>query len=596
MLETHKNDIRKTWNIMNSIIGRTRNKTSIPSTFIVNGREETNELAIANSFCDYFTNIGKQYADKIPDAQHSVEYYMKSERNRYSMFLSPVDPVEIEKILKLYKAKKSSGHDGLNMILVKALGKELSIPLSKVINKSLATGQVPEDMKLAKIVPLYKAKSKELFTNYRPISLLPVFSKVLEKVVYKRLYSFLNKHDILYPHQYGFRHKHSTCDALCDFTYNMLQAFENKHASLAVYLDLFKAFDTIDHGILLRKMEHYGIRGIALDWIRSYLNQRKQYLSFKGTNSHVFTMPCGVPQGSVLGPLLFILYSNDIPKSLEHCKAILFADDTTLYLSSPDIRNLYCHMNNDLDNLNDWFKANKLSLNASKTKYMSFNMKNGHHLLNLSIGDDFLEKVNETKFLGIIIDDELKWNKHIDYCRKKISSGVYAMNSAKHILSTNHLRILYSSLIQPYLTYGNLLWGNALKKYITPIEIQQKKSIRCMYKTSYNAHTSPLFKEARILKLRDMHILQLSKLAYNFMHRNLPLPLTRMFKRNIDIHNVNTRQVHNLSLPKVIHNIQKRSFVYECPNTWNKLDNTIKLSPTMPTFKRKMKHIFIDQY
>lgn len=492
--------------------------------------------------------------------------------------------------------KKSSGHDGLNMILVKSLNKALSIPLSKVINKSLITGMVPEEMKLAKVIPLHKAKNKELFTNYRPISLLPVFSKVLGKIVHKRLYSFLQKYKILFAHQYGFRLKHSTCDAVTDFTYDMLQSLDKKHSSLAVYLDLSKAFDTIDHGILLNKLEHYGIRGVALEWFKSYLYQRKQYLSFKGTNSRVLTMPCGVPQGSVLGPLLFILYSNDIPNSLKHCKSIIFADDTTLYLSSPSQDDLYHQMNNDLSSLHDWFKANKLSLNASKTKYMAFNMKLVHPFLDLSIGGEVLEKVNSTKFLGIIIDDELKWNKHIDNCRRKTASGVYAMNSAKHTLSASHLRILYNSLIHPYLNYGNLLWGNALKKYINPLEIQQKKAIRCIFKANYNSSTTPLFKEAHILKLRDIHTLQLSKLAHNFMYGKLPLPLNRMFKRNIDIHSRNTRQVRDIFLPKVRLDIVKRSYLCECSNIWNNLDNATKSIHATSTFKCKIKQQLINKY
>ncbi len=492
--------------------------------------------------------------------------------------------------------KKSTGQDGISMLLVKAISKEISVPLAKVINLSLSTGVVPDTMKMATVIPLYKANNNQLFTNYRPISLLPTFSKLLEKVVHRRLYYFLQKHNILYKNQYGFRRKHSTCDAITDFTFDVLQALNEKQSSLAVYLDLSKAFDTIDYEILLKKMEHYGVRGTALTWFRSYLTQRKQYVSYKGTCSNVLVMPCGVPQGSVLGPLLFILYSNDIPNSMEYTKAILFADDTTLHVTAANLRDLYDKMNHDLENLNDWFKANKLSLNASKTKYMLFGSKQPDQGQVLNIGEDNLEKVQSTKFLGIIIDDQMKWNIHIEHCKKKISSGVYAMNAAKHTLSSNHLRILYNSLVHPYLSYGTLLWGNAYHKFTKQLEVQQKKAIRCIYKANYNAHSSPLFKESRVLKLKDIHKFQLCGMAYNFMNDTLPSPLKRMFKRNTDIHSVATRQIHDIYLPKVNNNLVKRSFIFESPNMWIQLDSAIKSTTTQSIFKTKLKHFLLQQY
>ena len=285
LLEKHRSDIRKTWNITNSVIGRTRNKSSIPDTFMINNKSESNKQIIADSFCQYFTNIGKQFADAIAPPKQSFESYLKLERNSHSMFLNPTDPSEISKIIKSFKMKKSTGHDGISIILLKSLGESVCKPLSELINMSLIQGIVPDEMKIAKVIPIFKSKNKELFTNYRPISLLPVISKILEKAVHCRLYSFLTRYNILNDSQYGFRHKHSTINAITEFTNDIMSSFDVKHTSLAVYLDLSKAFDTIDHSILLKKMEHYGIRGISLEWFKSYLSQRVQYVTYKSTNS-----------------------------------------------------------------------------------------------------------------------------------------------------------------------------------------------------------------------------------------------------------------------------------------------------------------------
>ena len=245
--------------------------------------------------------------------------------------------------------------------------------LSYIFNLSINTGDVPENMKVAKVVPVYKSGDKNKIENYRPISILPAFSKLLEKIVFKQVNAFLSKHNVFYKHQYGFRSRHSTVHPVMHLIKSITEANNksSKDVTLAIFLDLSKAFDTLSHEILLQKLDHYGIRGVCNQWFRSYLSGRIQYVDFCGSKSEYTSIKSGVPQGSILGPLLFLVYINDL-----HCSTstnlLSFADDTTLYQSSNNLVSLYFHINNELKNVSNWLSANKLSLNISKTKYMIF--------------------------------------------------------------------------------------------------------------------------------------------------------------------------------------------------------------------------------
>ena len=241
-----------------------------------------------------------------------------------------------------------------------------------LINNYIESGIVPDNLKIAKIVPIFKAKETHLVKNYRPISLLPVISKILERVVHQNLFSFLNTNKILFPNQYGFRKNHSTTNAVMELVTNIIKAKDTTKSTLSVFLDLSKAFDTLNHAILLRKLEFYGIRGIALKWFCNYLTNRKQFVIYNNESSNTEVISCGVPQGSVLGPLLFLVYINDISNCLHYSKIILFADDATIYISSNNIDSLFYNLNADLADLADWFKANKLALNVNKSNYLLF--------------------------------------------------------------------------------------------------------------------------------------------------------------------------------------------------------------------------------
>ena len=362
----------------------------------------------------------------LPENDATIYDYLER-KEEHTMFLSPVDDLEIIRTVQNCKSKRSTDYSDINICLIKKVITKIIKPFSHICNVSFQTGVFPSKMKIAKVVPLFKSGEKNVFTNYRPIS-LPQFSKVLEKLFYDRMALFLNKYDTLSPSQYGYRSNMSTNEALLELVEEITNSLENKYA-IGVFIDLKKAFDTVDHDILCKKLYFYGVRGVSHQWIQSYLENRKQFVNFNNCDSEILNVSCGVPQDSILGPKLFITYINDICKVSKVFKFILFADDTNILCCDRDLNELVRMINNGLEQLQVWFSVNRLSLNVTKTNYMIFGNRKLTGDISVKINKEIINRVNATKCLGVMIDDKLKWKNHILSVRSKLSELCYYVQS-----------------------------------------------------------------------------------------------------------------------------------------------------------------------
>ena len=316
--------------------------------------------------------MGPQLAARLGKEREGAFLEYMGDRVDGSLFMRPTTAEEVEGLCRDLEPNKGAGWDGVSPGVVKRVAREISGPLAALYNYCIQEGHYPGCFKVARVVPVYKGEDPTQFANYRPVSVLPVLSQLFERVIRVRLEGFLNSKGVLTPGQYGFRAGHSTAMAVLDMVEKVRGAWGRGNAALGVFIDLKKAFDTVDHGLLLSKLEHYGIRGVALALLESYLRGRCQYVVYGGRESGRGEVECGVPQGSVLGPLFFLIYVNDMGRACEGLDLVLFADDTNIFAEDRDPAALFGKVNRGLGGLARWFRCNRLTLNLKKTEYVYF--------------------------------------------------------------------------------------------------------------------------------------------------------------------------------------------------------------------------------
>jgi hypothetical protein len=592
-----KHDIKATWQNINKIINRSKNNKNIPDVFKYENSQYSCPKSISNGFNSFFTNIGLNLASKIPNCQTDPLSFLPPVDLPNSFALTPTTCNEIATLIDKLRPKHSHGFDNISPKLVKDMKYGILKPLVHIVNQSLSTGIVPNKMKLAKIVPIFKTGDTSLIKNYRPISLLPTFSKLLERLVYNRLYSYLMINKLISPCQYGFQKHKSTELAISELQDRIISAIAKKKVCVGIFLDLSKAFDTLNHSLLLNKLEHYGIRGLARAWFSSYLENREQFTCILDHYSDKSAVTCGVPQGSILGPLLFLIYVNDITNiSANSYNMILFADDTNLIFELENQDNQF--ISKELTNISKWFSTNKLSFNLDKTKFILFGNKPPLNAINLKINGVNISRVNSISFLGVKIQEDLKWTEHLSNQANKVAKVNSILYRLKHILPETVKLQIYNALVVPYLTYGIVAWGDTNRSLLKRLHILQKKCLRTVANTKYNSHTDPLFKKYKLLKLQDIFKLNCCKLYHRKVLKTLPEYHSQKLPSVESLFPHFSRQSHNIYLRIISTNIEKQLLNYKIGTCWNSLPDHIKqsASASLISFSKKVKFHIIYSY
>lgn len=580
--ENNIKNMKKTWEGINDLINhKKRNQKHITAIKCQNNDITQNTSEISNILNKYFSTVGQKLASSLSNSTKHFSDYLSADHRAHSFFFNPVTSLEVEYEITSMPINKAHGLYSCPTRILKCAKQFISKPLGEILNLSILGGVYPSKLKHAKVIPIFKNGDETESGNYRPISLLSNFNRIFEKLIYKRIKSFFEENFVLFKSQFGFREKHSTQHAILDIVNNIQDNMDKKMFSCGIFIDLKKAFDTVDHTILLRKLNHYGIRGSINNWFNSYLTGRTQTTQIGMEISNKEENTYGVPQGSVLGPLLFLIYINDIHKCSDVFKFCLFADDTNLLYADKELKSLETVVNRELLSVCEWLSANKLTLNAKKSNFVIFHSfkKKLNYQVNIKMLDSSsnelisIEHKEYVKYLGVLIDENLTWKCHIDNIASKISKAIGVISRMRHFVPSSTLHNIYQSLILPYLTYGIVIWGQATQANQNKILLLQKRALRLIYFKRKSEHAIPLFVCSKIMPLNMLYYSAVSNLMYDISNNTTPSTISDLFIYSKEVHAHNTRHAasYNFYINYSRMNQKKLSFAKLGAKIWNSI-------------------------
>ena len=601
---------RLLWDNLLQAIQKHKPKHKLTSRFEVNGNFITDEHDIAESFNEYYSNVAPKLASALGPSHIDPLAYMNDVSVPEMMVFNLVNEQDVLSIVMTLK-DSGAGFDGISAKLLKHIVPAISSQLTHFINLCIVNHVFPTPLKAAVITPVFKNGSRALFSNYRPISVLPVLSKILEKIMYNQLLTFVTEHNIIFDHQFGFRAKHSTYMPISILHDLITDNLASNMKTAGIYLDLARAFDTVNTDILLKKLSLYNIRDKSLDFLLSYLSNRTHRVKFNGIISGTKEVTCGVPQGSVLGPLLFLLYINDIYKVCPVAKFFLFADDTAIFYSASSINELQDKIHVSFPKITAWLIGNRLSLSVQKTFYQLYSNDASPQQLHISVGNNELNRASTIKYLGVLIDENLKFKSHITKISGIISRQIGIICRARYLLNQQLLMLLYNALILPYLSYCVCIWGSNYRTTLQPIIVAQKRAVRMIAGVPTRTHTSPLFKDLKILKFDDIVQYQILNILHDSLHGDIPKVIKERFTLNDPCRT--TRSCQHFSERKrsfvtgrivpnyKMYNYRQFSLFCRAPTVWNSIIaehipniNDVPFSKSF--FKKVVKLLLFDCY
>ena len=497
----------------------------------------------------------------------------------------------------LLNLKKGPGADGLTPGFLREAIDSITEPLTSIFNRCLAEGVFPDNLKIARVLPLFKDGDQSIPGNYRPISLLNAISKAFEHLIVDRIIAFLERHGILSHFQFGFQRRKSAVHAILLLIHKIRNTVDSGRFGCGIFLDLKKAFDTVDYDILFMKLEIIGFTGPALQLIRSYLSDRSQFIEAVGHKSDYCDLSLGVPQGSVLGPLLFLLYINDMPL-VSNFSTVLFADDACLYCENSDLFALNTSVSAEMEKVYEWLIANKLSLNLVKTKYVIFTTAAKQlqtATFQIAIRGSVIERSPSMRYLGVVIDQCLTFKPHIAQLRSRLSRNVGLFWKLRRVCGRKLLIQLYYVLIDSLLSYANIIWCATYPSSTKPLYLLQKKALKILSYVHPKQPGSHLFQRYGVLSVYQLHFRQLALHMYDHINDMNPIAL-RICIQPVNPIQLTRRQLQNISNPPTCRtNFNRHSVACTAPKAWSQIPSEIRNIPRRSGFALAIRNHIVHE-